>query len=421
MQQIVQSRVYGEVVIMTYAYVPQLSMMVVQADTRPAPISMSEVRTLRMLVVREHEMPPPGIDDRVTMLSQQVVQERDITPPNGGEQVASVHQLAVIEDTRPVPISTEIVRSMRMLTVMYRETYPPQFALGRQAASMRQQVVQERPTAPTPHSVTSVDSLRMGFVLERKVPRPIDVIDPSVGRHVFSAVMLAVQHRETEPPEQISTHSRFAFGIYGQAVVGDKFPLPPYPEPTEETVITAVLEQVVQSDPDDWGPVSRITMRQAAASLAIGDADGWIDPSAPHSSIDVIGAAQSTAVGDSFPDPFAPLSDAKVDVLASVAVLGDSTMPDPALPLSEVQVMGVTEFAAVGDAIWSDPAIPLSDATVSRLTAFLAHVDPSLVGEVGGSEISAPMVVEFYVVRDPTLKGIPLRQGPRPVVSVTIS
>ena len=420
-QQIVQSRVHGEVVIQTYAYVPQFSMMVVQQDTRPAPISMMEARTLRMLVVREHVMPPPGIDDRVAQIMQQVVREREITPPRGEDQVAQLSQLAVVEDTRPAPISMSTARSMRMLTVMRKDTYPPQFALGRQTAALQQQVVQERALTANPHSVTSVGSLRMAFVLAREVPRPIDVIDPSVGRHVFSLAMLTVQHRATEPPEQISTYSRFVFSLAGQVVVGDKFPLPPYPEPTEETLLTSVLQQVVQSDPDDWAPVSAVTMRQAVGSLVIGDAEGWIDATLPQSDAELAGITESVAVGDSFPDPFAPLSDAHVDVLASAVVVGDSTMPDPMLPLSEIAARQVVESAALGDAEWPDPAVPLSDASVKRLTSFLAVHDPSLTGEFGGSDVSALSVVEFFVMRDSTMKGIPLRQGPRPVVSVTIS
>ena len=420
-QQIIQSRVHGEVVIQTYAYVPQLSMMVVQQDTRPAPISTMEARTLRMLVVREHIMPPPGIDDRVAQTMQQVVQAREITPPHGEDQVAQLRQLTVVENTRPAQISMTTLRSMRMLTVMRKDTYPPQFALGRQTAALQQQVVQERPLTANQHSVTSAGSLRIAFVLEKIVPRPIDVIDPSVGRHVFSQVMLAVQHRDTEPPEQISTYSRFVFSLAGQVVVGDKFPLPPYPEPTEETLLTSVLQQAVIRDPDDWAPVSALTVRQAVGSLVIGDAEGWVDATLPQSEAELAGITQSVAVGDAFPDPFVPLSDAVVGVLGEVIVVGDSTMPDPMLPLSEIAARQVAEFAALGDAEWPDPAVPLSDASVKRLTSFLAVHDPSLTGEFGGSDVSTLSVVEIYVVRDPTLKGIPLRQGPRPVVSVTIS
>lgn len=420
-QQIVQSRIHAPVVIQTYAYVPQLRMQAVQQDTRPAPISVMDAASLRMLVVREHVMPPPGIDDRVGQLREQVVQQRDITPPHGEDQVAQIRELVTVARDATYPLSATIVRSHRMLTIMHRTTYPPKFALGRQAAALRQQVLQARPLIDVPHSVSSVGSLRLSFVLERKVPRPIDVIDPSVGRHAFSLVMLAVQHRVTSPPEQISTFSRFAFGVHGQVVIGDAFPLPPYPEPTHESAVTSLLEQIVHGDPDEWAPVSTVTVPSVAAAVVVGDADDWIDASLPHSEVGLAWAGEAAALGDVFPDPFAPLSDAVVDVLASAAVLGDSTMPDPLLPLSEIEARSVTEFAALGDAEWSDPAIPLSEIVAPRLAAFLAHRDPSLIGQFSGSEISSPSVLEFYVIRDPTLKGISLRQGPRPVVSVTIS
>jgi hypothetical protein len=189
-----------------------------------------------------------------------------------------------------------------------------------------------------------------------------------------------------------------------------------------ETFVNLVAEAVVQQDDrGELGAISAVVAPGVHGVVAVGDAEGWIDPTIPASELLVEYLAQSVAHGDAFPDPALPQSDALVAGLSTVAVVVDSTMPDPAIPQSEIEVMAVVEFAAVGDVDLPDPTVPLSDAVVSHLAAVLAVRDPSLIGQFGMSEISSPSVVEFFVVRDPTLKGIPLRQGPRPVVSVTIS
>ena len=420
-QQIVQSRVHAQVVIQTYAYVAKLYAQVVQQDTRAAPISMMEARTLRMLVLREHVMPAPGIDDRVLRLQQQVTQARAITPPHGEDQVAAAVQQAVQARTPVVPLSSTIVKSMRGLVVMRKDTFPPAYALGRHTASLIQQVIQDR-SVIVRHSVTAVGSMRMQFVLAKDTPAPIEVIDPSVGRHAFSLRMLAVQRRVTEPPEQISTLSRFVYGIAARVIIGDVFPPPPYPEETHEIAVSQVVEHIAHRDTDDWEPVSALSVRTVKTALVLGDNGEWIDPTVPMSDAVLSGIAQQVAVGgEQYPNPYAPHSDAEVVMLGSAVVVGDATLPDPTIPLSEIEARAVVEFAAVGDAEWSDPTIPLSEIVATHLASFLAVHDPSLTGTVGGSDLSALSVVEFYVIRDPTLEGIPLRSGPRPVVSVTIS
>jgi hypothetical protein len=101
--------------------------------------------------------------------------------------------------------------------------------------------------------------------------------------------------------------------------------------------------------------------------------------------------------------------------------LGDSTFPNSMIPQSVVQVRGVTEFAAVGDAQFPDPMIPASDARSSLVGATPVVRDPSMQGNFGMSEIEALMVLEFALIRDPTLVGIPRRTGPRPIVTVSMS
>lgn len=420
-EQIVISRNGRPVVITTEAHVPSLVQQAVVADTRPAPHSPIQSRSLVIMTVQRHDVVAPGIDVRAGQVKEQVVMAYQPKPPFGLMMSASLAHLTVVDRITARPVSPAIVAGARTLTVMHRETFPPAYALGRHTASLVQQVIANRAVGPR-RSPLAVGQVRLAFILGRTTVPPWEVIDPTIGRHVAALNIMTVHHRATTPPETISKESRFVHNVFGQVALGDKFPLPPYPEPEPpEAIVQQVVEVVLHGDRDGWAPVTAVRVDRVTETLAVGDNAGWVDPTIPVSEISVDGVVQAVAVADSFLDPAIPQSSVDGVAVSQVVVVGDSTMPDPALPLSEVQVMGVTEFAAIGDAIWSDPTIPLSDATVSRLTAFLAHVDPSLIGEVGGSEISSPMVVEFYVIRDPTLKGIPLRQGPRPVVSVTIS
>lgn len=422
-EQVVQSRVYSDVVIQTYAFVLTLRAQVVQQDTRPAPMSMLSAASLHALTVQSFVPPPPGLDNRVGQLYSEVVQQRDITPVIGAEHVAAIRQLAVVEKPQSIPLSTTVVDSMRMLTVMHRVTYPPVFALYRQTASLHQQVLVERSPGPAAKSWNEVAQLRMTFTLERKVPIPIDVIDPAIGRHVASQIMLTVQHRETMPPDQLGRLSRFAHGVYGQVVVGDAFELPPYPEPVHETAVTMVAQQAVQGDIESWEPVSALTAAQIISEVVLSDDEAWVDPNVPVSEAALAGITESVAFGDStMPDPMSPLSDAVVVQAASALVVGDSTMPDPMLPLSEIEVRRVIENAAVGDADLPDPNIPVSEVAVTRVGASLAVHDASISGYFEGSDITSLSLIESLVIRDPTMKGVPLRgDRRRPVVSVTIS
>lgn len=421
-QQIVQSRVHAQVVIQTYAYVPSLWQQVIAQDTRPAPISATSVSALRMMVLREHTMPAPGIDDRVGQMVQQVAQLREITAPHGEDIVAGMSQQVTLARQVGPLLSPTIVRSTRMLALMRKESIPPSQFLGRHAASLVQQVTVERVTPAKTQSLTRVASMRMQFVLFRDMPLPIEVIDPSIGRHVFGLRMLTVQRRVTEPPESISTFSRFAHSVVGQVVVADAFDPPPYPEPVLEISVGSLIEQAVYRDRDEWVPVTALTVKRAESALVVLDADDWVDPTMPQSAVSASGALQQLAIGgEQYPDPLAPHSDIDAVLVAAQVAVGDPDMPDPMLPLSEVASRAVIESAATGDPEWPDPTIPLSDVSVRRVAAILALHDPLLTGVVGGSDARALTLFQVYVTRDPTLVGIPLRQGPRPVVSVTIS
>lgn len=422
-EQVLQSRVRGPVVIMTYAYAETLAQLVLQQDTRPAPISTLSVNQTAQLVLQQFEPPPPGIDDRVSVLRHQVLHGHTPIAYIGVEQVNQVHQQALVART-PLDIrSPTLVSAQRQVILQHRETYPPQYALGRQTYSLWEQVAQRRLTAAAPidvHSTSSVAQARLQFMLFRTTPRPIDVIDPAIGRHVAQFTWATLQHRVTPPPSELN-RSRFVYAVVGQVVVGDAFPPPPYPQPVTDRVVNSVVEAFAYRD-RDWAPVSRIDAKQVVEVVALDDNVGWIDPTIPFSTVTVEEVAQSFAVGDSFPDPASlAQSDAVLIALTEAVALVDDALPDPTIPQSSVSVHQVFESAAIGDVDLPDPTIPLSSVTARSVTAFYAALDASLTGPLRGSAVRSASVLEAFVVPDKSLVGIPLRKGPRPVVTVSMS
>lgn len=408
-------------VITTDALVKTLAAQVLMATSRVAPFSRADAKSLIHMTVLHREVLPPGINERVASYRQQIAIARVPAPTFGGMSIKHLRMLSVSTRVPRLQFSSLDVSKMRSMVTQHRVTYPPKFALGRQVYSLVEQVVVPHATVKR-RSPINVMSMSIRFVLHRDTPRPIDVIDPAIGRHAYTLTMLTVMHRETEPPTGISKESRLVYNLFEQMAVRDKFDPAPIPEPEpSEVYVEQVVEVVLQRDAGEWVPVSAVTARTVFEAVALGDDAGWSDPTIPVSAVLVDGVVQSVAVGDVFPGSDVSQSDAMVAGVQAALVVGDSTMPDPTIPLSEILVDGVAEFAAVGDAQWIDPTIPLSDVLAQRVASFLALRDPSLAGVVGGSEIMSTSVMEFYVTRDPTMKGVALRSGPRPIISVTIS
>jgi hypothetical protein len=419
-QQFIASRAQKVVVITTDADVSTLVEQTIQASGRPAPHSPIDDAFLTEMVVQQRTVVPPNSGENVMQEVQQAVQFRVPAPPHGDDIAASLFQQTVIPRDVVTQRSTTRAASLGMLTVLHRDTYAPAYALGRHTSTLRMQAVMQR-IAPAPHSITRVVQLRLGFILGRTVPAPWDVIDPAIGRHAKTLVMQSILHRNTIPPATISTQSRYAFSVAEHAVVGDTFPAPDYPPPIiPETDAYQVAEQFVMGD-DAWGPVSAVTATQVAGHVVVGDNSGWIDPVVPQSDVTVEIAAEALVVGDVFPPADMSQSDAEVAGLVEAVALGDSTFPNSMIPQSVVQVRGVTEFAAVGDAQFPDPMIPASAVRSSLVGAVPVVRDPSMQGNFGMSEIEALLVLEFALIRDPTLVGIPRRTGPRPIVTVSMS
>jgi hypothetical protein len=421
-QQFIASRAQKVVVITTEADAITLAEQVVQATGRPAPHSTITDAFLTEMVVQRRNVVPPNSGENVMQQVQQVVRLRDIVPPRGPEYAASLVQQTVAVRDRVTNHSTTSVAATVELAVVYRETYAPAYAQGRHARTLAQQVVAPRIGASSgPHSLTSVMQLALRFVLGRTTPKPWDVIDPAIGRHAAYLTMLTVQHRATLPPATISKESRYVFNVAEQVVARDAFPAPDLPPPViPETYSNLVAEEVVIRD-SGWGPVSAATAIQVAGQVVVGDNHGWIDPTAPTSEIMTFEVFEGALVRDTFPDPAKGQSDALIAGLVETLALGDATFPNSMVPQSAVQVRSLAESVAVGDAQFPNPMIPSSAVQSSLVAAVVAVRDPSLQGNFGMSEIASSSVVEFTVIRDPTLVGITRRTGPRPIVTVSMS
>lgn len=419
-QQYIASRAQKVIVITTEAHVGEFVQQTVQATGRPAPHSEIDAAALSSMTVQRRDVVPPNSGENAMTLGQQVVQHRVPTPAHGPDWAATLGQQVVqVRDYSPQR-SYDIVSGLVQLSAIHRDTYAPAYAMGRHARTLRQQIVQASGKV-APHSITRVGSLRLGFVLGRTVPAPWDVIDPAIGRHAATLVMQALQHRVTLPPDTISTQSRFVFNVVGQVTVGDAFPPPPYPVEPHETDVYSVTQQAAFADVDGWAPVSAVQAQQVVGHVALGDNQGWIDPTVPQSDLTAINVLEALAVGDTFPGSTVPQAVVSAASVVEALAVGDTSLPDPTIPQSVVQVAAVIESAAVGDAQFPNPLIPLSEARSSFVGAVLALGDASLTGRFGMSEIQAMNLAEFVVVTDRSLSGIPKRGGPRPVVSISMS
>lgn len=401
------------------------------------------VGSVRTIAAQQRSAPAPISAESVAGLSEQVVQGRDILGIlHSNIDVPVLREMALQERPAPAPHSATRVPAMRQVIAQHR-TLGPQVETDRIVASEKQIVVQHRevslPGATSQwrtygyrelaaqrrvmvnaRSSIRVGSLRVRFIIGRITPRPIDVIDPSVGRHVAKLTMIGAQHRVTDPPESIGRVARFSFSAVEQAVLGDVFESPAIVR--SEASARLVLEQVVLGDTFDSAgmPYSDITGNLVLEQVAISD-DSFVDPRPPISPADVLQVVLVPLVGDEFPDPALPASDVFAARITQRPVISD-VFPDPALPASSVDARAVIEFAALGDTTLPDPSLPVSEVRTQLVATLCALGDafPDPLVALSVAQLSG--VTEFAVLRDPTLLRIPLRTNRRrPVITVSIT
>lgn len=421
-QQFIASRAQQIIVITTEADVFTLVEQTIQASGKPAPHSPIDDAFLTEMVVQRRDVVPPNSGENVVQLVEQAVRLRDLYAPRGDDIAAGLVQQTVTPRDVVTNRSTTRVSTSVELAVLHRETYAPAYAQGRHARTLVEEITLQRLDSTGPRrSPLYAMQLSLRFVLGRTTPKPWEVIDPSIGRHAATLTMLSLLHRDTTPPGTISKESRYVFNLVEQVVAGDTFPAPDTPPPPiPETDVYQVAGEVVIGDAD-WGPVSAATAIQVAGQVVLGDNQGWIDPTVPTSEIRAFEVFEGAVVNDAFPNAAFPQSDAEVAGLVESLALGDSTFPNSMIPQSAVQARSVAELAAVGDAQFPNPMIPASAVQSSLVGAAVVVRDPSLQGNFGMSEIAVPSVVEFALIVDPSLVGIPRRTGPRPIVTVSMS
>lgn len=422
-QQFIATRAHQVVVITTKADAFTLVEQVIQASGRGAPHSPIDNAILTEMVVQRRDVVPPNSGENVVTFVQQAVRLRDIAPPHGDDLVAAFVQQTVTPRDAVTNRSTTRVSTSVELAVLHRETYAPAYAQGRHSRTLQEQVVMQRlDSSVKRRSPLYAMQMQLTFTLGRTTPKPWEVIDPAIGRHAATLTMMALLHRETTSPGTISRESRYVFNLVEHVVAGDStFPAPDEPPPViPETYVGQVAAEVVIRD-TDWGPMSAVTAIQVAADVVVGDNQGWIDPTVPTSEIRTFEVFEGAVVRDTFPGAEVSQSDAEVAGLVESVALGDSTFPNSMIPQSVVQAASVAESAAVGDAQFPNPMIPASAVQSSLVGAAVAVRDPSLQGNFGMSEIAVASVVEFALLIDPSLVGIPRRTGPRPIVTVSMS
>lgn len=396
---VVQSRVKGSEVIRTDAFVFTQAQQVVQAAPRATPINDIVGKLFEQVLVRRPEGETP-VNDIVGALTEQVLIGRTLVPQ------------------KSEAIAGQVVEQV----LMQRRMFPPEFSTGRHVKSYREQVVMARAVPPFPErSISSVGNLRLSFILYRTTPRPIDVIDPAIGRHVAAYAELAVQHRSTTPPDQIYKLMRTVTSLAEQVVHADAFPLPPYPEPElKGAMVQSLAEQVVHADAGDWSAVSALTAALVTEALMVGDNAGWIDPVVPRSDAQVAQVVEPVVHGDAFLPPDQLISDTSVVVLVEQVATSDTFIP-AGVPQSVAQVNLVARQAVIADAAWPNPSVPTSELRVIALIEQVATSDTFVDAAIPASAAQVNMLGAQIVLTDPAMMGIPKRTGPRPVVSSSIS
>lgn len=398
--------------------------------------------------------------------SELVLQSRPQTPPISPLTVkTAVQQLLQLRTTAGIEHS--ITRAATLVQQLAVDRTLPLWWSDLQAVQVVQVLAQQR--APIAYASRLYVLQDVQLVAALRVPAAL----PYTGETVLQAGELVAQHRETAPPNAISSWDvkvmlqqlaarRVTGGIvhsftqvatiqvqYGLAavypppdeVIGPergaqvkqqrmlaaqlRVTDPPSDISTRSRFVFNALEQIATGDtfPSKDTPYSDADVFSMVSPVAVVD-EPWPDPRIAFSDAEVFSVTTAIAVVDEpWPDPRVPRSPADVFALHEAALLGD-TFPDPLVPVSTVDVRTVGQFAAVGGVLYPDPAIPVSElrswlvganAVVGDAVAFADPHAPTSNAEV----FSLAMAL---VLRDKALLSIPARTDRRrAIVSIAIS
>lgn len=427
----------GAVTIVTMAYerpmpqggqwAAQMFQMTVAARDLDASYTPPLVAQGLQQVVLARETSPPYTQAQVAQEHQQVVQDRAVATPTSPLSFAKLAEQVTRERPVAMHVSQIIIPSEVQLTVQARDTVPPGQMVGVTAGAAWEEVSRHR-TVPAPEDMRSplrAQQVRVTYNQGRFMPHPEDVTDPALGRHAAQLVHMTISFRATEPPVDPDEGARRLASAATAPVLGDTTFPPPPTEPIDMALarVLAVGEITILGD-DSFPPQSRVDIAAIGVPVALGDAEGWADPTIPVSDVSVLQTGAFSVLAETtLPPADLPQSEARAHLVGGQLVIGDAAgWMDPTIPNSDVTIPQVFEHAILGDTTLPPGDQAQSDAGVSQVSASLVIADPTAAGAMPGSDVQVTMLLQRLVLADETMYRLPVRPaGPRPVISISIS
>ena len=362
--------------------------------------------------------------EQVAWQNMLALQARVPEPPHGPNEVAQQVQAAIQARAPGYPMSATTVSVLAAMAALRRVLPRPGDVGGWYAGEFVQTAVAIR-NVLLPGQITNVQVAqgRITYTMGRTVKSPISVIDPTVGRHVFSLHQKIVSFRPTLTPEDKMRQQRNVFSLALWVTLPDaSFPPPPTePEIAEGAVLLVAQQVLLPDDTWQWEPTSRLTALAVQQHVAVADPADWIDPTTPGSDAAVLLAAEAVAAADpdGWIDPQTAASDAYLLQVSEQVAAVDASFPPTTVPLSEVDLLLAAEALAMGDDSFPDGTQPQSAVDLVAVVNPLVSQDHGMIGRLPVSQQQVLAVMAMVVVPDPTLGRIPARpRGPRPSVSI---
>lgn len=368
----------------------------------------------------------PRSAGQVAKATTLALQQRVPEEPRSPAAVAGFAQLTTVARAGSKQLSPALVGALGMIATVRRlATHPDDVGAWGSAACVQSVLAIRNVFSPSRMTDVRVSSAKIAYTMGRTVKAPIDVIDPTVGRHAYNLHQLSVQYLATETPDERMRKQRNVFNLAQLTVASDgSFPAPPTKPEASICEVAIVAQHVVV--PESlwlWEPTSKIDVAALTQPVVMGDVADWIDPYVPASAAVLTNAAALVVAADpdGWLDPAAAASDAQLDMLVEGVVVGDATFPDTTLPLSDLELHRLTQHVAMRDESFPIGTRPLSTVDVFVVARVVVARDNSLVGRLATSQTLLVSAAEVVVVPDPSLNGIPSRpRGPRPSVSIAM-
>lgn len=387
---------------------------------RTLPASATRIGSSSLMVVQKRDVIAPGPYAQVASNAQLIAQGRKLPLHTSPLRYSTLTEQITLQRVGPMPESYRILGSEWQMAAQHRDTpHPDQVAGTNYAQAVTQS--SQRKRLPSPLQVSSMSrtaAVRVIFNQRRTVPRPEEVIDPSVGTHVAEVRVLATQRRVTEPPNADPEARRNLYAYAEVAVLKDKGMEPPPDEPIDiaSAQVRGLMQTVVVAD-DAFLPMSWVHLPALRQPVVISDNYDWLDPWVPLSDAAVNHLYQFTLLDDtSLPPSDQPRSETRAILVAQRPLIQDR-YPDPSVPNSEVALPALSETPVLADTSLPPGDQPRVDAVVPAVAEAVAVADSSL--PPGDEPLSAAMVGELTVT--PVLADHSLPPGDRPLSAITVA